>query len=110
MVKAAFSTSPMGTSFQLAAAQADPAEEAVLRVYEHEYTARSEDQSVLLQYFYLSCPGLNRMTLPAGKTYKVEVIDTWNMTKTTAFEKASGKIEIKLPGKSYMAILATEVK
>lgn len=108
-VKEIFTTSVMGRSFQLASAQADPAEEAVLRVYEHDYTARSKDQSVILKYLYLSCPGLDRMMLPQGKTYKVEVIDTWNMTRNTVLDKATGSIEIKLPGKPYIAILATEI-
>ena len=108
-VKEIFTTSVMGRSFQLASAQADPAEEAVLRVYEHDYTARSKDQSVILKYLYLNCPGLDRMMLPQGKTYKAEVIDTWNMTRNTVLEKATGSIEIKLPGKPYIAILATEI-
>lgn len=107
-VKANFDATPAGSSFPLAIAQSDPEEAAVLNVFEHEYTARSEDNSVILKYLYLRCQAFDRLSLPEGKSYKVEVIDTWNMTKTTVFENATGKIKVDLPGHPYMAILATE--
>ncbi len=107
-VKANFDATPAGSSFPLAIAQSDPEEAAVLNVFEHEYTARSEDNSVILKYLYLRCQAFDRLSLPEGKSYKVEVIDTWNMTKITVFENATGKIKVDLPGHPYMAILATE--
>ncbi len=108
-VKANFDATPAGSSFALAIAQADPEENAVLEVFEHEYTGRSQDCSVLIKYLYQRCQAFDRLSLPEGKTYKVEVIDTWNMTRTTVSEKASGMIRVDLPGKPYMAVLALEV-
>ena len=104
-----FDATPAGSSFPLAIAQADPEENAVLEVFEHEYTGRSQDGSVIIKYLYQRCQAFDRLKLPKGKTYRVEVIDTWNMTRTTVYEKTSGMIKVDLPGRPYMAILATEI-
>ena len=47
-------------------------------------------------------------TLPEGHRYRVEVIDVWNMTRETVLTKAGGDIEIRLPGREGMAVLAIE--
>ena len=46
--------------------------------------------------------------LPKDKTYTVEVIDTWGMTRTTIATKASGRFELKLPGKEFTAVLISK--
>jgi hypothetical protein len=109
-VKANFEKTPAGRSFGMAIAQQEHDADIIMSLFEHQYTGRSEDQSVILNYLYLRCQAFERMTLPEGRNFKVEVIDTWNMTRLTAFENAHGKIRIDLPGRPYMAILATEVK
>ena len=48
------------------------------------------------------------MNLPEDKDYRIEVIDTWNMTRTVYAEHASGSVIVELPGKEGMAVLATE--
>ena len=108
-VKEIFTSSPAGRSFQKALAMADPMEMTVLQTFEHEYKACTEDKSVILNYLYQRCEGVHRFTLPKEANYKVEVIDTWNMTRTTVNENATGVLNIDLPGKPYMAILATKV-
>ena len=106
-VKANFEGTVSGRSFPLALAQADPDEQKVLDIFEHEYTGRTEDQTVLLKYLYQRCGARDYMNLPEGKEYRVEVIDTWNMTRTTVHTHATGRVTVDLPGKPYMAILAT---
>lgn len=44
--------------------------------------------------------------LPTEHTYRVEYIDTWNMTRTELLPVASGETVLTLPGKEGMAILA----
>lgn len=44
----------------------------------------------------------------ASSGYRVEVLDTWEMTRTTVLEHVSGTVRVPLPGKCYMAILATK--
>lgn len=47
------------------------------------------------------------MVLPKDKTYRIELIDTWNMKREIIAEGACGETEIHLPGRPYMAVLAT---
>jgi len=42
--------------------------------------------------------------LPQDALYRVEVIDTWNMTITPLQKKFSGRSLIELPEKPYIAI------
>jgi hypothetical protein len=45
--------------------------------------------------------------LPKNATFKVEVIDTWDMTVTPLQKKFSGRSLIELPQKPYIAIRIT---
>ena len=38
--------------------------------------------------------------------YDVEVIDIWEMTRERVLESVSGEVEVSLPGKEGMAVLA----
>lgn len=59
------------------------------------------EEEVFLYYFGRRCPGSFTPILPQGREYVVSIIDTWNMTvETIPCPKT-----IKLPGRSYMAIL-----
>lgn len=64
---------------------------------------------VFLQYLGRHCNGRLEWTLPEGHRYRVEVIDVWNMTREIILEEGSGHIEVKLPGKEGMAVIAIEV-
>lgn len=108
-VKEVFTSSPAGKSFQLAIAQADPIEHAIMGSVEHGYKACNEDKSVILNYLYQRCQGYANLNLSDDKKYNVEVIDTWNMTRTIVLENVNGRVKVDLPGKPYMAILAREV-
>ena len=45
--------------------------------------------------------------LPEGKTYTVEVIDAWDMTREVVETDARPGTWIRLPGREYIALLAT---
>ncbi len=47
------------------------------------------------------------INLPRNSTFKVEIIDTWNMTITPVEKTFSGRSLIELPGKPYMAVRIT---
>ncbi len=64
---------------------------------------------VFLKYLGNQCCRVNAIRLPKDDTYKVEVIDVWEMTRTTVYEEAKGKTMLKLPGKAGIAVLATRV-
>ena len=56
-----------------------------------------------LIYFGISRPSERRFNFDAGAAYKVEIIDTWEMTIADGGVH-SGLFKVKLPGKEYMAI------
>lgn len=59
-----------------------------------------------LLYFGNNQPLSCRIHLWGDRAYTVRVIDTWNMT-VQALTGCRGKMEVALPGKPYMAVLAT---
>jgi len=80
---------------------------------ETEYTGHVGDE-VILYYCDVSCYARRVIELPAGRRYRIEVIDTWNMTRETIAEHVSGQgeqstyeVRMQLPAKEYMAILCT---
>ena len=71
-----------------------------------EYESCFEEQ-VYLKYYARHCTSIGALKLPEDKKYKVEMIDVWEMTRTTLLEYVSGKVEVKLPGKEGIALFAT---
>lgn len=63
-----------------------------------------------LYYYGFFRPLYRNYTLPAGKKYKIELIDTWNMTTEELEGEFEGKIRIKMGAKQYMAVRMKEVK
>ncbi len=74
---------------------------------EANYAGNTEDESAILYYYGSDCCGTAALDLPEDKTYKIEVIDAWNMTREAILDNGSGNIEVKLPGREYIAVLAT---
>lgn len=62
-----------------------------------------------IQYMGIHCNGRLDWVLPENVEYKIEVIDMWEMTRTEVMRTLGGKIQISLPGKEGMAVLATAV-
>lgn len=56
-----------------------------------------------LFYYSFQRPGFRELNLNPSKKYKIEIIDTWDMTVKEA-GIFSGKIRIELPGKQYIAV------
>jgi hypothetical protein len=56
-----------------------------------------------LVYYGRHQPRYKTFDLPEG-SYKIEVIDTWNMTITPAAENATGITRVELPRRKYMAV------
>jgi hypothetical protein len=56
-----------------------------------------------LFYFGMRQPGSRNFNLPPGN-FRIDVIDTWNMTVEPVAESASGEFTVILPGRKYMAI------
>lgn len=63
-----------------------------------------------LRYSERECTAIGVMDLPEDARYRVEVIDTWEMTRTVALENACGHVQVDLPGKEGIAMLAIKVQ
>jgi len=57
-----------------------------------------------LFYFGVHQPSVWTFDLPPGATYRVEVIDTWEMTITPIGGSFSATFQVELPGKPYLAV------
>ena len=68
------------------------------------YAAGKKNNDYFLCYFGVHQPKAATLPLPPSSQYKVEVIDTWNMTITPVDGTFSGKKPIPLPGKPYLAL------
>lgn len=64
---------------------------------------------VFLTYLGDACTICNQMSLPSGQVYRIEVIDVWKMTRKVVMDGVQGTIEVPLPGKPGMAVLARKV-
>jgi hypothetical protein len=61
-----------------------------------------------LAYFGFRQPVQKKFTLPEDASYRIEVIDAWDMTIQELDGTYSGKVEVALPGKPYTAIRITK--
>jgi hypothetical protein len=75
---------------------------------EFTYQGHCKEEAYLTFYDLRTC-AQDFLDLPKEHTYRVDLIDTWEMTRTVLIEKASGKTEIALPGKEGIAVLAIQV-
>ncbi len=66
-------------------------------------------QEAYLTFYDLRTCAEDVLELPEAHKYRVELIDTWDMTRTVLLENASGKTKLTLPGKEGTAVLARKV-
>lgn len=89
-----------------------PQEEAV-RVLENItkdvriYTGHCQEEAYLA-YYGRHCTAVGELELPETGKYRIEVIDVWEMTRKTVLEGVNGKVEVPLPGKEGIAVLAVQ--
>ena len=62
-----------------------------------------------LKFMERQCAALTELNLPREGGYRVEVIDTWDMTRKVVMENVNGTVKVELPGKEDMAILAVRM-
>jgi hypothetical protein len=72
-----------------------------------DVAAGSAGEGYSLYYFGFCQPAFRIFDLDPRKTYRVEIIDTWEMTIREAEGSFSGKFRVELPGKPYIAVRIT---
>jgi len=65
--------------------------------------AGKKDEYYLL-YFGIHQPAERHLNLPEDNYFKIDIIDTWQMTVNPIEGSFKGKCSIKLPGKPYIAL------
>ena len=68
-------------------------------------TAKKGDAYYLF-YYHEDQASSRTISLPADKSYYVDIIDTWNMTVSRAGENESGSVTLTVPNNQYIAIRA----
>lgn len=63
---------------------------------------------MILTYLGFDRLAFRQWSFPEGASYRIDIIDTWNMTVTDA-GIYSGFSHIDLPGKPYIALLARRI-
>ncbi|WP_336773044.1 DUF5605 domain-containing protein [Paenibacillus sp. MMO-58] len=75
---------------------------------EFEFIAGITDE-FYLYYFSSRQPCYHDFMLKPGISYKADIIDTWNMNVETIEGTFEGTFQIKLPGRSYIAVRLTRI-
>lgn len=63
-------------------------------------------REAFIKFLERQCAALTEMNLPEDGRYRIEVIDTWEMTRKVVMRNGNGRIQVALPGKEDMAVLA----
>ena len=71
-----------------------------------ELMMSDQHNTCILVYFGMAQSIEKRIALPEGATYKLEIIDTWNMTVTLIDGEFSGTTVVPLPGRPQIAVRA----
>lgn len=66
-------------------------------------------EEVYLHYGAGHCSCWVDIKLPEDKFYDIEVIDTWEMTRSTALRHVNGNVRVPLPGKEGILAMARQV-
>jgi len=98
--------SPARIAFLRAILEAGPAEglDPIYSVCAGGFPCAGREGEYTLCYFGVHQPAEMTFDLPTGKRYRVDVIDTWEMTITSREGTSEGRFQIELPGKPYVAV------
>lgn len=75
---------------------------------EFEFIAGIKDE-FYVYYFSTRQPCYYDFIMNPGFSYKVEILDTWNMTIEVVEGSFEGSFQIKLPGRPYIAVRLTQL-
>ena len=85
-----------------------PPDRHMLLCGEHLWAAHCAEDAYLW-YYGQQTAREQIIKLPPAHRYRVEVLDTWNMTRETLQTGVSGCVVLTLPGREDMAVLAVRM-
>ena len=97
--------SPARIAFLRQILEAGPAEGLEpMRHFAGDVACAGREGEYYIVYFGRGRPAYRDLTLPEGSQFKIDVIDTWEMTIHPLEGTFEGKCRIDLPGKPYLAL------
>ncbi len=69
-----------------------------------DVTCAGKEGEYYLAYFGIHQPAFRSLNLPDGWKFKIDIIDTWEMTISPVRGAFEGECEVKLSGKPYIAL------
>lgn len=85
-----------------------PSDRHMLLCGEHLWAAHCAEDAYLW-YYGQQTAREQIIKLPPAHRYRVEALDTWNMTRETLQTGVSGRVVLTLPGREDMAVLAVRM-
>jgi hypothetical protein len=70
----------------------------------HGFPCAGQARAYYLLYFGVHQPARVMLNLPTDVRYRVDILDTWEMTSTSAAYTVTGQCTLDLPGKPYIAV------
>ena len=91
-----------------------PLEEAVRNIEnlirDTRYYTGHCGEDAYLAYYGRHCTSTAELFLPENGKYNVDILDTWEMTRTRQLTDVNGTVTLSLPGKEGMAAIAIRVE
>ena len=84
-----------------------PVERLSARRANWDLVCLNAEDDYMLYYLGFQRPSWKDLALPEGRTYTIDVIDTWEMTVTPLDGTFSAEVRVPLPAREYQAIRAT---
>lgn len=85
--------------------QNNPQAQRVMRYGVYKFMAAGyAGTDYYLLYLGRHNPRIRLFTLPEGRTYRIDLLDTWNMTIERLAEHASGEVSVELPRRKWLAL------
>jgi hypothetical protein len=69
----------------------------------NKVAAAHSGRGYYLFYFWTHQPRFRDFALPEG-SFRIDIIDTWNMTLDRVADEATGQVRVELPRQKYLAV------
>ncbi|MEK3713503.1 DUF5605 domain-containing protein [Paenibacillus sp. FSL R7-0333] len=105
-----YGTSPERIAFLRRVLEEGPSEGLNPLPSEWDLPRAGVEDEYVLYYFGFNRPKFRQFTMNPEFRYKVELLDTWNMTVDELAGSYQGTFRVDLPGRTYMAVRMTRLR
>ncbi|BCZ45320.1 hypothetical protein psyc5s11_13870 [Clostridium gelidum] len=102
-------TSPLRIGFLRKIIESAPGAISPIKTPYWDVTCGVVGEDYYIFYFSFNQPAFRTFNMPQGNRYKVDILDTWDMTIKELEGTYSGEFSIDMPGKQYIAVRMIKV-